>query len=253
MNHLSEEQLVWHYYGEAVDGAEEHLDSCRECREELRRLQMVLNAVSAAGEAERGPDYGAEVWSRLRLTGHPGRRSRFSWRWLSWRKPVILAPLLAGLVAAAFFVGQRYPARDQGPTPASAQANVRERILLVAVGDHLDRSQTVLAELSHASPEGAKFDISYEQKAAGDLLDANRLYRQTAQRTGDAAVADILDDLERVLVEIANGPATVTPEHLEALQRRIHDQGLLFKVRVMGTQVKQRERIHDAPENTKSL
>jgi len=254
MNHISEEQLVCHYYGEPVAGAEEHLAACGECREEFRRLQMVLNTVSSAGEPERGPDYGAEVWRRLALRGRPGRGG-----WLRrlfagpfWQRPAVLAPMLAGMLVAAFFIGRHYPARENAPA-LTASSNVRERVLLVAVGDHLDRSQTVLAELTHASPEGASFDISNEQKAAEDLLDANRLYRQTAQRTGDAAVASVLDDLERVLVEIANGPTEMTADHLTELQRRIHDQGLLFKVRVVGSQVRQRERVHDAPEKTKSL
>lgn len=247
MNHISEEQLVWHYYGEPVEGVDEHLTACGECREEFRRLQLVLNTVSAAGEPERGPGYGTEVWRRLALKGHPGRGG-----WLFWKRPAILVPVLASLLAAAFLIGRHYPAREAAPGVV-ASANVRERILLVAVGDHLDRSQMVLAELTHASPDGAKFDISDQQKAAEDLLDANRLYRQTAERTGDGAVAGVLDDLERVLVEIANGPTEVTAEHLANLQRRIRDQGLLFKVRVMGTQVRQRERVHDAPETTKNL
>jgi len=58
----------------------------------------------------------------------------------------------------------------------------------------------VLAELSNA-PEGkGKLDISDERQMAADLLDDNRLYRQTAASTGDKGVASVLDDLENVLM-----------------------------------------------------
>jgi hypothetical protein len=119
---------------------------------------------------------------------------------------------------------------------------VRERVLLVAVGDHLDRSQMVLAELSNAPDGKGKIDISSEQQIAQDLIDDNRLYRQTARSTGDTAVASVLDDLERVLVEVANSPSEVTPEQFDQLRQEIRDRGLVFKVRVIGSQVQQRER-----------
>ena len=69
----------------------------------------------------------------------------------------------------------------------------------------------------------------------------NRLYRQTAARTGDARVASVLDDLEPVLLEIAHGPDRLTPEEVENLRQRIEGDGILFKVRVAGSTVRHRE------------
>jgi len=247
VNHVNEEQLILHYYGEQTEGIEEHLGACAECREELRRLQLVLNTVTTAEVPERGPEYGGVVWNRLKLK--QGHRGISSWRrFLPW----MLVPGVAALLVLAFFAGRRFPNER---APVTAASTVRERILLVAVGDHLDRSQLVLAELTHATPEKGKTDISDEQKAAEDLLDSNRLYRRAALRSGDAAVATVLDDLERVLAEIANSPSEVSAEHLAELQQRIRDQGLLFKVRVLDTQVRQRQRPpqQDTRQDTKNL
>jgi hypothetical protein len=141
-------------------------------------------------------------------------------------------------VVAAFLAG-----RFSQPVPPSAASSgqVRERILLVAVGDHLDRSQMVLAELSNA-PEGkGSIDISEERERAEDLLDDNRLYRQTAGTAGDAGMVSVLDDLERVLIEIAHSPSDISSDQLEDLRRDIRERGLLFKVRVLGTQVRDQE------------
>ena len=44
MNHLSEEQIVLHYYGDAEEAAEvqSHLAACPECRAEFARVQAIL-------------------------------------------------------------------------------------------------------------------------------------------------------------------------------------------------------------------
>jgi hypothetical protein len=49
---------------------------------------------------------------------------------------------------------------------------------------------------------------------------------------GDAVHAALLEDLERVLLDIANSPSEISPNNLVALQQRIEDQSLLFKVRI---------------------
>ena len=113
-----------------------------------------------------------------------------------------------------------------------------ERIILVTVGEHLERSQMLLVEIMNADGKGPT-DLSTEQQQARDLLDANRLYRQSAQRTGDPAITRTLDELERVLVEVANGPSEVSDQELNSLRKQIESQGLLFKIRVIGSKVRQ--------------
>jgi hypothetical protein len=117
----------------------------------------------------------------------------------------------------------------------------RDRILLVAVGDHLEKSQMVLMELVNAPANGTE-DISHEQQRAEDLLNSNRLYRMTAQEVGDRRLANVLDELERVLVDIAPQPSKVDSEELKDLQRRIEAQGVLFKVRVVGANIRDQKK-----------
>src|SRR6476660_8340780 len=65
----------------------------------------------------------------------------------------------------------------------------------------------MLVELASADDTIGAVDISLEQSRAEQLVAANRLYRQTAVSTGDARMAALLDELERVLVDIAASPA----------------------------------------------
>ncbi len=237
MNHLNEEQLVLYYYGETPDAPaiERHLADCPDCRTEYQSMQLVLNTVDSAPVPERPAEYGAQVWQRI--AGRIPRRTRWSSLWQPrwW----VLGPAMAALLVVAFLAGRVSLRKDQTATTAAGQ--VRERILLVAVGDHLDRSQMVLAELSNAPDGKGKIDISAEQQQAEELIDDNRLYRQTAHSTGDTAVAGVLDDLERVLLEIAHSPSELSNEQMEQFRQEIRDRGLLFKVRVIGSQVRQRE------------
>jgi hypothetical protein len=135
-----------------------------------------------------------------------------------------------------------------GPDGAAAgtgagrgDTQLRERILLVDLGDHLDRSQMVLVELVTTGGAGDA-DISLERSRAEQLVAANRIYRQTASETGDAAVVQLLDELERVLVDIAASPETLSADDLLDVQQRIESRGLLFKVRVLSSEVRERQR-----------
>jgi hypothetical protein len=232
VNHLTEDEQTLYYYGEAPDraAAESHLDACERCRAERDRLAATLALFDRLPVPERGEAYGGEVWRRLRLRlpeRAPARRLLFSWR--SWA----LGTVVAVLLAAAFLAGRFWRLNPAGGRALTSE--VRERILLTAVGDHLDRSQTALLEFVH-SPSGTP-DSARETRSAEDLVAANRLYRQTAASAGEAGVASVLEQLERVLLELAHDP---TPESRAALTRRIEE--MLFKVRVIRSQVRQRER-----------
>jgi hypothetical protein len=238
MIHLSEEELILHYYGEKEGdtlAAEQHLEACSECRAVYGGLQRVLNIVDTMPVPERAPDYGASVWQRI-APSIPARRHWFAlpapFRWAA------AGAAFAGLLTLAFVAGRFYPQPRRAQQIAAADPQGRERILLVAVGDYLERSQMILVELSNANPK-TSLDISDEQQRASDLVGESRLYRQTAEHTGNTRVAGVLDDLDRVLLEIANSPSRLSPEDVENLHRRLQADGILFKLRVLNTKVGQ--------------
>ncbi|HEV2445026.1 MAG TPA: hypothetical protein VGS58_03860 [Candidatus Sulfopaludibacter sp.] len=240
MNHLTEEQLILHYYGEEGEtlAVERHLEECLECRGLYGSLQRVLNVVDTLPVPDVGPEYGPQVWARI-APRIPARRRLalpgFAWRWAA------AGAACAGLIVAAFLAGRFWqPRQKPAQMAAAADARAHESVLLVAVGDYLERSQLVLVELSNARA-GHALDISAEQERAGDLVSESRLYRQTALRTGNTAVASVLDDLDRVLLDIAHSPSTLSPGELEKLRQRLEAEGILFKIRVLGSNVRSQE------------
>jgi hypothetical protein len=241
--HLSEEQLVLQYYGEPQDqpGIEEHLAACPRCRAALDELRQILSLV----DAEQPPDPldGLEqrVWARL----EPEVRGNGQW----WKRLIPVIPrwaYAAGAAAAlvlAFLAG-RYTGPVPTPLPGESvvadTSTQAERLMTVAVGEHLDQSQVMLLELLNADLDGVA-SIESERQRARDLVAANRLYRQTALQAGNEGIGELLDALERVLVEIANAPPDVSARELDALRADIEQRGILFRLRVMSSEMRARE------------
>src|ERR1700687_553350 len=253
MKHMTEEELIGSREGESRGrkAFAEHLKECADCRLEMERLEAVFAALDAMPVPDPGEEFGRRVWQQIapRL---PEKRP--SW-WGAFFEPrrLVAFGAVAALVILAFFVGRKSRTSAPGGEVADA-GKVRERVLVVAVGDHLGRSEMVLVELANTEPEkGRKFvNISSEQKRAEDLVDANRLYRQTALQEGDAAMASTLEELERVLLDIANSPDEVTPAQFESLRKRIESKGILFKVRVVNQDLREREKAAKPPRVKKN-
>lgn len=242
MQHLTEEQLISHYYHDGdTPFASEHLAVCDECRAQFDTLCSVLSLVDQLPIPERGDAYGDEVWKRLRWKlGSNRRRSVYGWM------------SIAAALIVAFIGGILWHARTQQtatpqtivahntPAPAAQPAAIasasKDRLLLVVVSDHLDSSERMLLEISNADAKHP-LDVASQSKRAGELVASNRIYRQTATRRGETRIASLLSDLEPVLVELSHAGSTLSPDEIAALQKRIDSKGLLFKVRVVSAQV----------------
>lgn len=272
MQPLDDDDLILYVYGESPDAeairAREANDPALQAR--LAALRELLATVSRYQPAEPTADFEARLWSRLGPTleaettdpapptptpipihdhasyrqGAQRRRQQVIQRTLA------LAAVLV-LVVAAFLLGRlgRAPAGDEPITVAS------DRILLDAVSEHLSRSQMLFLALANADLVGSTraddLDIlrTRELAHADSLLSDNRLYRQAAARIDQPHLAAVLDDLERVLAEMANAPADSDASHYEALRQRIDDQDLLFKVRVLASTLEHLTQDRDAPQS----
>jgi hypothetical protein len=224
MKHLEDDDLILYLYGEAEDpeAMRRQIEDSEELRARCETLRRVLAAVDddSLPVPERGEGYGAEVWKRLeprlqrgRLIPFPSRVSRQA---IGWAAAALI------LLAVGFGLGRL-------SRPAALPQEARDRILIATVANHLDRSERLLAEVSNSSGPA---DLSAERAWARDLLNANRLYRQSAQQAGRQRLAGVLDELEPFLLDLAHAPDEPSAEEIGALRERIAAQSLLFKVRV---------------------
>ena len=242
--HLSEDELILHYYGETARAdqsrVESHLASCPDCQFANQQLRRVMTLVDTAAPVEAPLGFERTAWARLEPVLDEVLVRRSAKRVGGWFPQWALAGGVAALVLAAFVAGRFSGGESSGVAPGSVMAQIEpERVLQAAVGDHLDRTQMMLVELANADTDHADV-FAAEQDRAADLVAVNRLIRQSVEQSGDAAVADVLEDLERMLLEIANAPADATSNELTDLQSRITTEDLLFRVRVIATEMRQR-------------
>ncbi|HEV2988394.1 MAG TPA: hypothetical protein VG759_08125 [Candidatus Angelobacter sp.] len=244
MKHLTEKEIVLHCFGDAEHGAEidQHLNACSECRETFEQVKALLASIEPAPVPDPHESLEQKMWLKLR-DRLPEKRPGLLQRIFPPRSPQArwaTAGAMAVLVLAAFIAGRFWP-RGSEKTNSMQSAQIDpQRVVLVAVGDHLERSQMLLVEIMHTDSKRG-VDLSREQAQARDLLDANHLYRLSASKQGDPSVQAMLDQLERVLAEIANSPRDLTQSDLREIQDQVQSQGLLFKIRVIGSKVRQEE------------
>lgn len=241
--HFNDEQLIAAYYAEdSAPEAREHLQQCAECSARLQELKGVLDAVTPPQAPERPYGFELRMWNAVEPRIAPAvKKQAFSWR--VWT----LAASAAALVIVAFLVGRYSSVPGNQPAPPSAAIEQRREVLQVALADHLEDSQRLLVELNHAQDTGVVKDAS---KRAEDLLESNRIYRQAAQRNGDKNVAQVLDQLERVLTEVAHDDEA-SPAAQQQVATQAQDSGLLFKLRVMSNAVKRAPKQDRANSNAK--
>jgi hypothetical protein len=239
MTHYSDDELALYFYGEAsrAEKMRDHLDRCAGCAASYAELAATLKLVTAPEAPERDERYGLEVWQRIRpqLPVTPPAVLPL-WRRRAWSMAALTAAaaILIVLVSGRGWLQTTMvvyaPATIAGST-AAMNGNEAARVRRAAIGDHLEQSERLLLDFANA--DGRQIDVSRQQAWADNLLQSNRLYRDAASLAGDNGVAQVLDDLERSLLDIANGPSTLTPADHDRMRSRVDTSTLLFKLRVL--------------------
>ena len=237
MTHCSDDDLLLEYYGEPSQSTT-HLGACADCAARYGELKSLLDEVTLEAP-ERGERYGLEVWQAIRHRLPARQRSWHAFLTPRWGRAAAALLLAVGFSAGRLWPGAEPVREPQVATavPDAAEDEELRRPLLLTVADHFDRSDRVLAEIMNA-PEPR--DLSAEQQWASDLVAASRLYRYDAVALNEPAVAAVLEEVERVLLDIVHQPSQATTADLDEIRRRIDSAALLFKVRVMTNELQYR-------------
>jgi hypothetical protein len=250
MKHLNEEELIEYYYGkDESDAAERHMQSCAECAEAYVALKNDLEDMEFVEPPARDAAYGERVWQSIApmLPAYEARKR--SWLLSGMGRRLSYAAACALLVVGAFLAGRQWEHKQTqtaAKIPAPAQpaqqsaAPARERVVVVVLGDHLDRSERLLVELNHADADSEEM-VAPMRAEARSLLAANRICRQRAARAEDPALAATLDRLDHLLAEVANQPGGLNAATLTRLQNEMNADGLLFDVRVLRSRIPDRQ------------
>jgi hypothetical protein len=228
-----------------------HLARCAECRAALEDLSVIRAALGSRPDVATPP--GGD-WSGFmrRLNGsiaaeqsQPGPLNAAAVTPLRRQVAPYLA-VAATLALVTFAVNSvlsRRPVPDTtsvmtapptggpgAPQPvrhASLTTSDPDPGLLAVSGEHFERSKLVVLGL--VTKSGPQDDWAYERELASSLLGDTRLYRQAAEERGMQPLADVMGDLELVLLQtsMADQPNEAS---LHQLQRLIRRRDLLTKM-----------------------
>ena len=231
MNHLTDEQLVEHYFGEGANrvATETHLRVCARCEQAYDEISNVLR-VRGPEPPARQAGYGKRVWQSIQaqLRPYPGKPRP---RYFTMPRLVLAGTCLAGLTAA--FVGGTLWERSRTHSQlAGNPSQVKERMALYILDDHLDRSERLLVQLNHAGTDTGDGDAVLQAEAR-QLLPDNRLYRQALSGGSDPIMNAALEHLERVLLEMANSPNGLNGDDITRIEQEMNTDSLLFQIRVL--------------------
>ncbi|MEW5875492.1 MAG: hypothetical protein AB1752_09950 [Candidatus Zixiibacteriota bacterium] len=236
MSHVNPEDLLLFHYGESDNAGDirAHLSTCAHCRAELDSLERTLEAVSAFEVPEVGKDYEESVWGQVRhhLDGTPIHPIQVTpvrrWGW---------AVGIAASLLFAFMLGRYWPSVPVSERTSSPTDDAVERVLAGELAAHFERTSILLTDVVNTSGNGA-VDLGFRRERANELAADSRLLRQTANRRGMRSVTLLLDELERVLIEVANSSPELPGDQYENLRESIEGQDLLFKVRVTSDRIR---------------
>ncbi len=231
MNHLTEEQMIEHFHQPSA-GFEDHLKTCTECAASYAALESDLTEWRQVPTPVRAASYGQRVWNSISPSLAVYAPQPRRWFGISMRMGLVYAAGCAVLMVGAFYAGRLSETRKQESVAQSNSDQNKQKVILVVLGDHLDRSERLLVELKHADTNSAE-TVAPIRDEARTLLAANRVCRKDAAQIGDPALAGALDHLDALLTELSSQQGPLDAATISRLQSEMNSDSLLFEVRVL--------------------
>lgn len=247
--HPTDDDLTLHAYRDNTPderaAIDRHLHECAPCAGIAREIEALQHLASEVDVPEPEPGFEDAVWARLAPTlpvraAWPPPRHGWSLR------HIVTVGAWAAAIGGVVIAGYRWTGRPvitpapEPTTVATAPSQAQERVLLTALDAHFTQTEMLFVELMNA-PDDAAGSMAFERATADDLVQSGRLYRATAAETGHRRLTDVLDDVQTVLTEVARSPEKPGKQDLAAIRSRIEDDDLLFKVRAVTNDIRDRQ------------
>lgn len=261
MKHSSIRNLLYEYAQNELTerdriSVEEHLSSCTRCAEELGELRKTLALLPSP--SHRPSDERSEAfWNSLVLRvgqeiGRQPGRGRFKLAGLRDRLATVVAlrpgyafaaagSFAALVLAVVLFRIQpnehaqiaEQSSRLDDSSYVLADDNVQER-----VGDYFRKSKALLIGIANMKTTDG-VDLSAEQMVSRRLVHEARYLKHQPL---DLRAAKLVNDLEKILIELANIEQNSDLPNVEMIRTGIHQENLLFRIRMAAASYDSTER-----------
>jgi anti-sigma-K factor RskA len=225
-----------------------HIRACADCRAAIEQVEDIQRALATRPEiaAPPGDDWSGFMARLGAATTAADRKSHAAenvhegmsaTRWSRFGLMATAALLALTTIGVMFALRSRPPITPVAGVPAAHlpdTASPADNQGFEALSEeHFERSKLVVLGLAAKDPAQTKSaDWVYERELAATLLSDTRIYRMAAEDRGLRSIADVMGDLELVLLQ-ASFADERDPASLAQIQRLIRRRDLVEKMDVV--------------------
>lgn len=245
VEHRKTRRLLYEYIAgdlshEEVARIESHTAACASCKKELEDLRSILGTLpsSPAPSNRQTEEYWQGFVDTVERRTVARNAREFKSLWQSIESLLVLRPrhaaVLGGsfaLTAAAVFAWHIFSAPPaQQPFIVEEAGTTSEEFTPERVSQYFRKSKVLLVGLTNSKmPEDHAVDFSVERRASRELVREARYLRQQPL---DRRSSHLIDNLEKILIELANLEETNDLPDVEIIRGGIQRENLLFKIRM---------------------
>lgn len=216
---------------------QDHLHSCKRCSRLFQEYKRTTSLLSQRKRTEPDEAYWNTYWEKLseRLplmspvdTVKPKRYFRVVPAWALKAAAAIL------LVLGGAWMGKYYWREPAVPLTSIPRANIKRAIPVDATDAKalrfLQRSQILLLALVNSDPHDSALDMTFPKSVSQELIqDASTLKGELQQRD-QVRLKRLIDDLEVILLQIANLDAEKDIPEIEIVKSGVDERAILLKI-----------------------
>jgi len=186
-------------------------------QKDLAVVQTPSPAPAATVEPAKQPDANAQGSPEPQPSPNKGNEEK-SPRPAPNKRPIVREPKPGEQFAA---IPERVRSAD-AETMTAMHFETSERLLMAFKNVRLDESS-------------AAEEVSYERKRAKQLVYQNMLLKREADAAGDVQISSLLENLEPILIDIANPPDRPDENTVRAIRERVERKNIVGLLRVNST------------------
>jgi negative regulator of sigma E activity len=128
--------------------------------------------------------------------------------------------------------GEQFAALPSVPTVSDPVVRSADAQTMTAL--HFEKSETLLVAFRNVRMDerGAGAEVAYERKRAKQLVLQNMMLRREADAAGDVQTSSLLENLEPILIDIANLPDKPDKDAVRVIRQRVERKNIVPLLRV---------------------
>ena len=123
------------------------------------------------------------------------------------------------------------------PEPSRIPEPVRPADTQTMTALHFEKAETMLRAFRNLQLDdpNAATEVDYERKRAKQLVYQNMMLRREADASGDVQIASLLENLEPILLDIANLPARPDDDAVRVIRERVERKNIVALLQINST------------------